>query len=297
MVTFNKIYLGSLLKGKVYKGSVLIHDSMVVSIPAVPTGLTTSDIQSDSITIIWNAVAGADSYDIQFREQGQGWTDYTGETGTSRQFTGLNSSTIYEFQVRATNTAGSSDYTATESATTSTSAVAFEAIINFEWQFKTGNGVNYTNITQAQASGTTPITILNLSDGSASGATFVKTGSSGNASSGAASVSALDGYDQNSYETHFYYSGSGGYYDSKISGLNQSKTYTIKIVSIKDLSSSEIQVTIGGVSKTKDDSENIIFTWTGISPDTNGDIFINAIIKIFGRDFGGALNLIHIIEE
>lgn len=85
--------------------------------PATPTGLTTSNITTNSATLNWNASADADSYDVQFRQQGGSWNT-SNVTGTSANANDLNSGTTYEWQVRAKNDAGSSNYSSVVSFTT-----------------------------------------------------------------------------------------------------------------------------------------------------------------------------------
>ncbi len=85
--------------------------------PATPTGLTTSNITTNSATLNWNASADADSYDVQYRQQGGSWNT-SNVTGTSANANNLNSGTTYEWQVRAKNDVGSSNYSSIVSFTT-----------------------------------------------------------------------------------------------------------------------------------------------------------------------------------
>ena len=83
--------------------------------PAIPTGITVNPIDNDSITVSWNASARASTYNIQYRVAGtSSWTaGPTGVTITSATVNGLNPNTIYNFQVRAVNTGGSSAWSST----------------------------------------------------------------------------------------------------------------------------------------------------------------------------------------
>ncbi|MFP4555504.1 MAG: GEVED domain-containing protein [Bacteroidales bacterium] len=85
--------------------------------PATPTGLTTTNITTNSATLNWNASSDADSYDVQFRQEGGSWST-SNVTGTSTDANDLNSGTTYEWQVRAKNDAGSSSYSSIDSFTT-----------------------------------------------------------------------------------------------------------------------------------------------------------------------------------
>jgi subtilisin family serine protease len=86
-------------------------------IPAIPSGITSSNITSDSFTLNWNEAANAYSYDIQVRPLGGSWTDYN-TPNLTLDITGLDALTTYEYQVRATNVTGNSNYSAIESVTT-----------------------------------------------------------------------------------------------------------------------------------------------------------------------------------
>jgi len=83
-------------------------------VPAQPS-VSTDD---GSVTVNWAAPGGAvDSYDLDIALKGQGWNSgppmVTGLSGTSHTVTGLTNGTDYAFRVRATNTAGSSSWSAT----------------------------------------------------------------------------------------------------------------------------------------------------------------------------------------
>jgi hypothetical protein len=85
--------------------------------PDTPTDLTVEDVCSivgDSIEVSWSAVSGATSY--QVRDADTGTILYTG-SGTSTTITGLTQGQAYNFQVRATNGDGSSDWSGSVSGT------------------------------------------------------------------------------------------------------------------------------------------------------------------------------------
>jgi len=75
------------------------------TIPAAPTGLSTSSITTSAITLSWTKSTGADSYEVNGGVL-SGWTD-VGDVATY-QFTGLSADTQYTLQVRAKNTGGTS---------------------------------------------------------------------------------------------------------------------------------------------------------------------------------------------
>jgi len=74
-----------------------------------PNSLTTTNITTSSATLNWNAVSGAASYDVDYKQSSSlTWLDVaTGITFTSVNLSGLNSSTSYDWRVRA-NCSGSS---------------------------------------------------------------------------------------------------------------------------------------------------------------------------------------------
>jgi N-acetyl-anhydromuramyl-L-alanine amidase AmpD len=91
----------------------------VTSTCNVPTGLTTNSITVNSATASWTAVSGAVSYTIRIAPASStAWTSYT-TTSTNYTFTGLNSNTAYQWQVRTNCSAGSSAYSSSQNFTTS----------------------------------------------------------------------------------------------------------------------------------------------------------------------------------
>jgi fibronectin type 3 domain-containing protein len=91
---------------------------------AVPSALTTSNIQLDRATMNWSSVANADHYDVRIKEQASAsWNLISNITTTSRLKTGLSSSTIYEWQVRSACSSDSSSVSAWSSSETFTSLI------------------------------------------------------------------------------------------------------------------------------------------------------------------------------
>ena len=98
---------------------------------AVPSGLSTSNIELTKATMNWSAVANAHHYDIRMREQGSStWTiaiNNISSSQSSKQKSNLTSSTTYEWQIRSACSAGTSSVSAwssTESFTTLTPCTA-----------------------------------------------------------------------------------------------------------------------------------------------------------------------------
>lgn len=79
--------------------------------PAVP-GNVRATATGDSLTVSWNAVSGATSYDVLFNGS------VYSVTATSKTFSGLSAGTAYGYQVRAKNAGGASAYSASESIVT-----------------------------------------------------------------------------------------------------------------------------------------------------------------------------------
>ena len=99
--------------------------SVTIITVSVPSGLFASNIQLDRATMNWSAVANAHHYDIRLRAQGAAsWTtSIPNLQGTSRQKTGLASSTTYEWQIRSacsSDTSTSSAWSSTQTFTTLT---------------------------------------------------------------------------------------------------------------------------------------------------------------------------------
>ena len=88
-----------------------------IPVPEVPTGLTASNITSNSFSLSWDSMEFADSYDLQIREQGGNWEFYSSST-TSFDYSSAIAETTYEYQVLASNSSGSSAYTTIQSLTT-----------------------------------------------------------------------------------------------------------------------------------------------------------------------------------
>jgi hypothetical protein len=84
----------------------------------VPTGVTTSGVTHESITVSWNAASGVNSWNIQYRPVGGTLSSATSNTN-SYTITGLQPETTYEIQVQANCGDGNlSEWSSTTSATT-----------------------------------------------------------------------------------------------------------------------------------------------------------------------------------
>lgn len=81
-----------------------------------PIGLFATDaVNANSINITWGSSQGASSYRLQSRKVGSStWTDLATPSTASYNWTGLSDESIFEFQVRAENSLGSSPWSAVE---------------------------------------------------------------------------------------------------------------------------------------------------------------------------------------
>jgi hypothetical protein len=77
-----------------------------------PAGLNTTAITTNSATVNWNAVAGAVSYDVDYKAASSGtWVNAASNTTSlSVNLTGLSASTLYDWRVRADCSGGSGNY-------------------------------------------------------------------------------------------------------------------------------------------------------------------------------------------
>lgn len=77
-----------------------------------PDFLSSTAITTTTATVLWATVAGANSYDVDYKLNTSGtWTNaVTGTTSTSVNLSGLASGSLYDWRVRANCTGGSSAY-------------------------------------------------------------------------------------------------------------------------------------------------------------------------------------------
>ena len=94
-------------------------------IPSAPGRPSASGITHNSVSLSWGSVTGATHYDARYRDRDAGgsdipgsWSQADGISGTSKTFSGLTASTRYEFEVRAGNDAGDSNWSPSRYATT-----------------------------------------------------------------------------------------------------------------------------------------------------------------------------------
>lgn len=105
--------------------------------PGVPSNIRKT-VTETAVTLTWNAVTGAKSYDVLFNGR-----TYNVTTNT-KTFTGLTAGTAYTYQIRSKNADASSAYTSAATATTApkapstVKAVSTENSITISWNAVTG---------------------------------------------------------------------------------------------------------------------------------------------------------------
>jgi hypothetical protein len=121
-----------------FSGSVSATTQASVTVPATPTGLTATVNSSSQITVTWSSVSNATGYDLQ--------VDGTTVSSVTSPYvhSGLAASSTHSYSVRAKNSAGTSAFSATVSATTQ-STTSYPA-----WApgvaYKVGDGVSYGGV-------------------------------------------------------------------------------------------------------------------------------------------------------
>ncbi len=84
-----------------------------------PSGLTASSITSNSVSLNWNSVSGASSYNVQYKPVSSSTWTTTSSSSTSKPVGGLSASTSYEFKVQAVCSSTGSYSSSSTFATTS----------------------------------------------------------------------------------------------------------------------------------------------------------------------------------
>ena len=89
----------------------------------IPSGLKATNVTASAATINWNAVTGADNYDVDYKIHTDAvWTNVaTASTSLTIDLSGLSASTLYDYRVRDNCSFGSSDYDTSQFTTANTS--------------------------------------------------------------------------------------------------------------------------------------------------------------------------------
>ncbi len=107
---------GNIGNGEVEDYSITINEAASPTCDA-PSGVNTSGVTASAFTVNWSAFANADSYEVAMRPVGGTFTTVN-TTATSYTFSGLTSSTSYEYKVASICSFGTSAYSATGTVTT-----------------------------------------------------------------------------------------------------------------------------------------------------------------------------------
>ncbi|MGE5106479.1 MAG: fibronectin type III domain-containing protein [Sphingobacteriales bacterium] len=133
-----------------------------------PTNVTASSITDVSASIMWTAVSGALSYDLQYKTSASTtWTTVATITTASYNLTGLSSSTPYDYQVKTNCSTNTSVYSANQSfstlaspcgtpgnpnaggITTSSATITWTGVSNatsYDLQYKPASSTTWTTI-------------------------------------------------------------------------------------------------------------------------------------------------------
>ena len=165
------------------KGESEGTNEAIMAVPAVAANLTATPLSSSQIKLTWSASATATSYDIL--RQGPSDSGFvllaSGVSGTSFTDSNLSGASTYNYEIRAENSSGSSNSSASAAATTPlggtpvapsnlTATAASSTQINLSWKDNSNNetaffierstdGVNFVQI------GTTAANITSYVDG------------------------------------------------------------------------------------------------------------------------------------
>lgn len=148
--------------------TLTLADVLLVPDATVPTGLTATNVSTNSATLGWDDIAGM-AYGLRYREVGApSWTTDTA-TDATYNLTGLTALTSYEFQVRSNCGSFSSAYSNSEQFTTTdvipctgTVVSSFPYLETFDagigdWTQETGDDGNWSlNANGTQSNNTGP---------------------------------------------------------------------------------------------------------------------------------------------
>ena len=117
--------------------TVLTIEYSVVTTPNAPTGLSAASNTNNQASLSWtapndNGGASITDYIIQYSTDNSNWSTFADgtSTDTSATVTGLNSNTLYYFQVAAVNSVGTGSYSSSASATTYTTGTLSVTLSN-----------------------------------------------------------------------------------------------------------------------------------------------------------------------
>ena len=155
--------------------------------PVVPAGLAFSEATFDSLRVSWVQPPGAavTDYDVRWRVAGQGPADWVdaGYDGTATEFTierltgGFD--TDHEVEVRATNSHGMSEWSATATGSTNRRKPGDDIVLATANSAPAGMWSDGTTLWVADQNNRAPLYRYSLTDPNAVATTFMTAGSSG----------------------------------------------------------------------------------------------------------------------
>jgi hypothetical protein len=126
-------------------------DNCTAAVCGDPTGLTSSAITNSSATVSWSAVTSAVSYDVDYKLTSSAvWTNAaTAATAASVNIAGLTQGTVYDWRVRATCAAGSSNYIGAQFTTTAPATCNAPAGLTSAGITASGASISWTAVSGA----------------------------------------------------------------------------------------------------------------------------------------------------
>ncbi|MEO1053646.1 MAG: fibronectin type III domain-containing protein, partial [Bacteroidota bacterium] len=279
-----------------------------VPVPPVPTNLAAVTEGTDQINLSWDDVSAETSYRLwRSTQSGIGFSVLAGNIAantTTYSDQNLAPNTQYFYYLEAVNSSGSSAPTAEVNATTDQvpdpgSGTQRTFLIDLG-NPTNGTTDNWNNITGPQRAG---MTISGLVDatGLSSSLNFevVSDASNGygNGFNNTGYAGETLGYPTSANSDSYFSHGAGGTY--KLTGLDNSKTYTITIFGSRTATSGGRvgTYTIDGVTQTLDGQNNTSNTisFTDLQPDVNNEITLDFGVAA-GSTFG-YLNVLEVVEK
>lgn len=118
----------------------------------IPTGLSSSAITDNSVSINWTAVSGAASYNLQYRIVGTASWNLVACAGNSKNLSGLTASSAYEFQIQTVCTYGNtSAFTISSNFTTAAPPCSMPSGLSSASVTYNSANINWTNVAEASA--------------------------------------------------------------------------------------------------------------------------------------------------
>ena len=163
----NSYWVGAYSNGTntYYAGMVTVTRTLAA--PSTPTGLSANATSTSGISLTWNSVSSATSYDVY----DCGGSYITNTSNTSYSVSGLSAGTYYSYKVRAKNSGGTSSFTSCTGATTNSNTLSISPTSTQNVSSTAGSGsvsVN-SNTNWTSSSNQTWLTITSGSSGSGSG--------------------------------------------------------------------------------------------------------------------------------